>query len=816
MDPDKALESRSMLTACAHDCPRRDRRIASFETLLRMSVGRGIPKLTSIAFLALFLVVAPGCVGFAHAASSTMTVTVASPIKLAVTQGGGAVRSHALELRNTGNAKLEWVASSNQTWLRFEPASGSLSPKATASVEIIADPVGFAPGIYVAAARIVSPNVSPGAFDVTMTEQPAFAGDPIGNAERTFPPDSGMVNVKTQCAAKGDGVSDDTEAIQQAISATVHHPQTGPRIVYFPAGTYLVSRPLLEKNPMSRWDSLLTLQGENRATTMIRLKDNNPLYQSANAPVDVLQFASQNGKPNGGGNAGFDNNIFDMTIDVGRGNPGAVALDFLGNNYCALRNVTLQSSDPSHSGAIGLALMRYATGPCLIKSVVVNGFDYGIRTSNNEYSLTFEDLTLLNQKLYGIYNANNVLSIRHLFSTNSVPAIDNQNSAGLIALIGAILQGGSSQSSAIQNHGTLYARDVSSSGYASALQSQSGTMPGATITEYDSGPVVSQFGGKASSLNLGIEETPYFEDSSLTSWKSVITYGADPTGKIDSSAAIQKTIDSGATTVYFPTGVYEITRTILIGGKVRMLEGFDSSLNPAGEIFEQAGSPAPLLKIEAGTANVTLNHFRMGAFYPHPVPAVIFVQQDSERPLVLRDSLIGTQPTTVAYQNTSRGTGTLFVENVVATPWRILFPQNVFARQINPEGNTTKITNLGGRLWILGLKTEGTGTNVDTEQGGSTEVLGGLIYPVRKSSADSASFVVNDSRASFIYAVSNYRPAAEGGNFPVQVKETQGGVAKSLLSTSLPARGLGTMTALYSSGNLSADSERPEGPAVSH
>ena len=81
-----------------------------------------------------------------------------------------------------------------------------------------------------------------------MTEQPAFAGDPIGNAERTFPPDSGMVNVKTQYGAKGDGVSDDTEAIQQAISSTVHHPQTGPRIIYFPAGTYLVSRPLLEKD----------------------------------------------------------------------------------------------------------------------------------------------------------------------------------------------------------------------------------------------------------------------------------------------------------------------------------------------------------------------------------------------------------------------------------------------------------------------------------------------------------------------------------------------------------------------------------------
>jgi hypothetical protein len=545
---------------------------------------------------------------------------------------------------------------------------------------------------------------------------------------------------------------------------------------------------------------------------MIRLKDNNPLYQSATTPAQVLVFASQHGKPNGGGNAAFDNNLFDMTIDVGRGNPGAVALDFMGNNYCALRNVTLQSSDPSHSGAIGLALLRYAAGPCLMKHVVINGFDYGIKTANNEYSFTSEDLTLLNQKRYGIYNANNVLSIRHLFSTNDVPAIHNANAAGLITLMGAILQGGSSQSSAIENHGTLYARDVSSSGYASALPGQ-----GSVITEYDSGPVVTQFGSKTSSLNLPIEETPYFEDSILSNWKSVTAYGADPRGIADSAGAIQAAIDSGVSTVYFPTGVYLVSGTIIVSGKVRMLEGFNSSLNPSGAMFSRGDSPAPLLKIEAGIADVTLDHFRIGAYSPHPAPGVIFIQQDSTRPLVLRDSLIGGSPTTVTYQNTNRGTGTLFVENVAAQPWQILFPQSVFARQINPESNkTTKIINKSGSLWILGLKTEGIGTNIETEQGGSTEVVGGLIYPVWKTSADSASFIVKDSRASFIYATSSYTPAVRGGIFPIQIEETSHGVTKSLLSTSLPARGLGTMTALYSSGELSTDPKKTTGSKAVH
>lgn len=762
-----------------------------------------LPKLVQLFLSALPLLIFAGPQSATRTADSPLIVTVISPIKFSVTQGGGAARSRAVELTNTGNARLEWTGTTNQGWLRLEPASGSLPPKAAASIELVADPAGFAPGIYVASAQIASPTATAHTFEVNMTEQSALAEVHIANAQRAFPPDSGMVNIKTRYGAKGDGVTDDTAVIQQAISATVHHPGVGPRIIYFPAGTYLVSHPLLEKDLMGRWSSLLTLQGENRATTIIKLTDNNPLYQSASAPADVLDLASQNGRKDGSGNSAFDNNIFDMTIDVGRGNPGAIALDYMANNYCALRDVTLQSSDPRHSGAIGLALLRYAPGPCLMKNLVINGFDYGIKVANNEYSLTFEDLTLLNQKLYGIYNANNILSIRRLFSSNSVPAIHNENAAGLITLIGGTLQGGSSTVPAIENHGTLYARDITSSRYASVMKG----VPGNSITEYDSGPAVTQFGANTSSLNLPVDETPAFEDSTLGNWKSVTAFGADPTGQSDSSAAIQAAIDSGATTIYFPTGVYVTTRTLVIHGKVRMLEGFDSSINPSGETFSHADNPVALITIEAGTADVTINHFRLGAFYAHPSPGVIFVKQDSARALVLRDSLLGGLPSTIAYQNTSKGTGTLFVENVTGTPWHILFPQKIFARQVNPEGHATKISNNGGTLWILGLKTEGIGTNIETTQGGSTEVLGGLIYPVWKTSADTASFVVTDSRASFIYAVSSYKPPAAGTNFATQIRETHHGVSQSLPSTSLPSRGFGKMMPLYSTTDSSRGPE---------
>jgi len=769
--------------------------------MLGRAIARGVP----LVFVLLGLQLSPLSTRAGSSEDSRLIVRTTAPLEFNVTQGDEPVRFKAIVLKNAAEPSVDWTASSTQPWLRIEPASGKLSGHGEAEITLIADAGGISPGIYHGTVEIVIPNSAPHSLPVTIIEKSEFAGVAIANAERTFPPDSGMINVKTQYGAKGDAVSDDTAAIQQAISATVHHPGVGPRIVYFPAGIYVISKPLVEKDLTGEWNSLLTLQGAGRAITFLKLTDNNPLYRNAAGPNAVLQLASQHAKPNGAGNSAFDNTIYDLTIDVGHGNPGAIALDYLGNNYCALRNVTLQSSDPDHSGIVGLALQRYASGPCFMKNVLINGFDYAIRTAHNEYSLTFEDLTILNQRVCGIYNVDNILSIRHLVSKNSVPAVCNQTGSGLVAVIGAILSGGSSNYSAIQNQGTLYARDLKTSGYSSALQSKGEVIAKNSLSEYDSGPAAGPSGEKLS-LNLPVQETPYFEDTNHGDWKSVVAYGADPTGKKDSSAAIQAAIDSGASTVYFPTGVYVSTATLHLRGSLRVLEGFGSSLNPAGSLFQSATEPAPLLQIDSGKTEVAVNHMRIAAFYPRPVPGVIGIEQDSARPLVLRDSIIGAPPLVAAYQNTQRGSGTLFVENVAAMPWQILFPQNVFARQLNPEGNSTKITNRGGSLWILGLKTEGIGTNIDTEQGGSTELVGGLIYPLWKIPADRAAFVVSDSRASLIYAVSNYKAPTEGGNFAIQIEETQHGATKALPSRALPARGRGTMVPLYRSADFSSHS----------
>jgi hypothetical protein len=647
-------------------------------------------------------------------------------------------------------------------------------------------------------------------------------------AERTFPTDSGMINVKTAFGAAGDGVTDDTAAIQRAISSTIHQQNTS-RILYFPAGTYLVSRPLVWKDLGGNWQSELTIQGENETTTKIKLANNSGPYQNPKAPADLFTTASVNAGPNGDGNSAFDNYFFDITIDVGSGNPGAVALDFMGNNYCGLRNVTLMSSDPAHAGAAGLSMTRYATGPCLMKNVVINGFQTGILAGNTEYGVTFENLLLENQLSAGIANSDNSLSIHNLIFTNNsntVPAIQNLTPAGLITLIDASLSGGSGapSTSAIQNLGVLYARNVTTSGFQSAVQDNTGTIvPGVSLTEYDSGPTFSLFQGPPSSLGLPIKLTPEFEETNLKNWRSVVAYGADPTGAADSTAGIQAAIDSGGTTVYFPAGIYRVSKTIIVRGSVRMIEGFDSNVLPELSSFQNANSVAPFFRFE-NTADVTLSHLRLGGIFSQQgVPGLRWFEHDSSNAVTIRNTVLnnGTYVTS-AYKNAVTGTGDLYLEDIAGAYWEIDHPQNIYARQLDMETPARKFFNKGGTLWLLGIKTElaGDATHVaaiiDTEFGGKTEVLGGLVF-IRAAApvpANQSAFVINNSQASLVYALSSVNststsPTAPNIDFNLQVEEVQAGVVKTLSSDEVQAdiaalpfsisRGPGLIMPLYSS-----------------
>ncbi len=593
-------------------------------------------------------------------------------------------------------------------------------------------------------------------------------------------PESIAINVKTRYGAKGDGATDDTQAIQKAIRENIGTNS----VLYFPQGTYLVSDRLEWKDTNGNWQSQLRLQGQNRANTIIRLKDNAAGYNDKSNPKAVVYTASGNYTQSGGGkdyvgkgegNEAFANYIEDMTIDTGN-NSGAIALDYLSNNTGAVRNVTLRGQGP-----IGLDMTRAWVGPALIKNVIVQGFDSGIVIGGEVNGMTLEHISLCNQNTVGLQNLGNIVAIRDLWSSNSVPAIRNTGVTGLLTLVDANLQDGSPLVNAIENSSRMFARNVSSSGYLSAILQDNKVLPDINVKEYTSNTALSLLTSSSTSLNLPVEEPPSFHDNNLSNWANVEDYGAK--GKNadgseewgDDTDAIQKALDSGKSTVYIPPGRYYISDTLHVRGNVRKIIAMNATLSPSGAAFQDANNPKPFFRIEDGTASeVTIERVGITNLTPNASPGLIGFEHASSRTLFLKDmSCCSWRPNDQKYvfRNTS-GAGKLFIENVSGETWRFENPQKVWARQLNPEGSNEKIFNNGGKLWVLGLKTEGDDVNtvIHTIGGGASELLGGLLYVTKSVSPQEIAFINDNSQVSLSYATRSY-----GYNdFQIQVQDIQG------------------------------------------
>jgi hypothetical protein len=588
----------------------------------------------------------------------------------------------------------------------------------------------------------------------------------------SFPADAGVLNVKN-FGAKGDGVTDDTAAIQSLLNA---HPN-GQRIIYLPNGTYLVSKTLTwpAGTPGKGDDYKNTiLQGQSERGVIIRLKDGAGGFTTATTPKAVIFTGPAPAQR-------FGNSIRNLTVDTGSRNPGAIGIQFNASNQGSMRQVTIQSGDGQGINGLDLNFVD-EIGPLLIKNLTVTGFQYGIRTGFRINSQTLENITLKNQSVYGLYNTGQIVNIRGLKSDNAVTAI--YNAGGRITLLDSSLNGTGKAASrpAIQSDFPLdlVVRNLKTVGYQVAIQNGNNTKIGSKIAEFVSGSVVNQFPSPPQTLNLPIKETPDVPwDNPATTWANVVSYGAIPNDGRDDTAAIQAAIDSGKTTVYLPVGYYNLKKTILIRKNVRRLIGTEA-------IVEVPNTVNPGFKVIGGRNPIVVFE-RIGSAY-NSTPTL---ENASSRTLVIRDA------TNVSGNMT--GSGDVFIENVASNPWQTwtFNRQNIWARQFNVENLGTHITNNGGKLWILGLKTERGGTLIDTKGGGKTELLGGLAYTTTAGPDGTQNypmFINNGSSISITLGEVNHG----NPNYKTYFRETRGGVTRNLTDSSLPTYvGSGKQIPLY-------------------
>ncbi|MBD3345493.1 MAG: endopolygalacturonase [Chitinivibrionales bacterium] len=616
-----------------------------------------------------------------------------------------------------------------------------------------------------------------------------------------FPPDAGIVDV-TQYPfnAPNDGVTDATDAIQTAINICANKKV----ILYFPNGVYLISGTLQwGKNDFGEvsnpyYDSTdlehawaasetihpkneIVLQGQSTDGTIIRLAPGT--FTEPTQPKPAIYTGEAPAQR-------FRNSIKNMTIDIADGNTGAFGVQFNASNTGTIRDVKIINND--RQALIGLDMaFTGQIGPCLIKNVHITGFGRGIKTAQTAInSITFENITLEDQVIFGFLNLGQTVSIRGLVSNNDVTAVSNTG-LGFMVLIDCILTGTGDVAKtkpAITNAtGTpvLFARNIQTTGYDKAIYSVSGGsghFDGPDIDEYVSHPVLSLFDTPQKSLNLSIEDAPEVPwDENFDNWVSVSDFGALPDDGIDDAGGIQAAIDYAAannkTTVYFPhghSGLYDIhadstvtihgaSLTRLIGTEAALCKEFSMNLTPAIEFGNDAADV------------VIMEHIDM----PCPIPIGYLIHFNSSKTLVM---------SSCGGNIHSQGTGKIFLENHGAFQCYFSGDTKVFARGLNIENTEYssafrgKICNDGAQLWILGFKTERDGIIIKTTGGGFTELLGGFSYSTRDP-GDAPMFTNESSVLSVSFSEIKGR-----GNYDPLVAETRLCTLKTLAASEAPVR----------------------------
>lgn len=566
-----------------------------------------------------------------------------------------------------------------------------------------------------------------------------FAAMPVAAAE--YPP--GAVASVRDYGAVGDGVADDTAAIQKALDA---HPN-GNRIIYLPAGTYLITDTL-------RWPAgphggvahkRVILEGQSRDGTIIRLKDNCNGFGDPAKPKAMVWTGQKPAQR-------FRNGIRSLTFDTGAGNPGAIGVQYIANNQGSVRDVLIRSGDPQGAGVIGLDLgYTDEQGPCLIQDVTVRGFDVGVSTKHVVNSVVFERLTLEGQRAVGLRNDGQCVSIRGLVSRNAVTAVENKSANSLLTLVEGELTGGTG-GAAIDNSGAAFVRGVTVTGYELGVRNttEAGTgqdAPAGRIDAWCSHEVKTLFGGAgdaARSLQLPIEETPRAPHPPLVHWASP---EPPPKGE-DATAAVQAAIDSGAAVVYFPPGEWKINGDVIVKPTVQRLTALEGRIGGSGTF------------IARGDGDAALHVDRMDLIYQG-----LSLRHESRRALVVSGVTWGTGRLELA-----AGCGPVFLEDACLGPLHIPEGVRVWARQLNIEHrDDTKVTNAGGDLWVLGYKTENAGTLIATTGGGRTEVLGGFCYAQGKPKT-TPMFVVEDAALSVTIGETTWN----GRNYAIVVRQRVG------------------------------------------
>ncbi len=580
-----------------------------------------------------------------------------------------------------------------------------------------------------------------------------------------------VLNVKeAPFNAKGDGISDDTQAIQAAIYASLE--DGGTKVVYIPNGNYLISSSLqlsMSDGSPARYGPWI--KGENKFSVKILLQNASSAFSSNDT---TALFGMMEVPCEGNSQLHEHKSIENISFEL-NDNPNACAIKMCGQTSM-IKHVRINGK----GNELGIALgnEQIPSNALVLKSEISN-CKTGIQCINEHSNYTLSEVSCRSIGTGILIKEANV-------------SIDNFNyldglEAGILADDGKATFNVvnstftyNTNNSFLFTFSNFYARSINLLNLSFQIPDNLfGTFneAGNIIEETYSAEVFkSQEGDLDGMLRIPVKTSPDIEyDENIDNWVNVADFGADCTDDIDDSEAIQNAVDfavsNNKTTIYFPG-------CALNGTDVYIME--DQYVTLSGSISHVIG---------LGYANLKGNGFILNKTYSDEISFQhlygtfnrLSIENSDVKRTVLIEDVTGTGLTTDnGFTYLNNFAGTISITNPFSETYGRAINTYLYDEDVANEG-IVNIVNQGGTLWLSGVRNEQPNSVMATVAGGRSELLGGMMY-IWHEAADPILFYTDDAETT----IANFRMgglAANGGVSQLTVDYEFGEIVGGMLYT---------------------------------
>jgi Pectate lyase superfamily protein/SMP-30/Gluconolactonase/LRE-like region len=413
---------------------------------------------------------------------------------------------------------------------------------------------------------------------------------------------------------KGDGVADDSTAVQQAINQIQE--KTNQGILFVPAGRYRLTKTIYI------WPGI-RLIGFGTARPTFVLGANTPGFQQG--PAYMVFFAGgrprANATPPDASPGTFYSAISNIDIEIQDGNPGAVGIRAHYAQHCFLAHMDFH---------IGSGLAGIHDGGNVVQDVHFYGGQYGIwtRKPSPGWQFTVIDATFEGQREAAIreHEAGLTLIRPQFKNVPTAISIDPKYSDELWVKDGrmenvtgpaVIISNENSARTEINMEGVVCRKVPVFVAYRESGRRVAGPAEMYDVKTFSHGLQYEEMGAVPQIRDV-YETTPLtalpepvksdiLNLPPIDTWVDIRSLGAKGDGTTDDTDAFRKAIAQHRT-IYLPSGQYRVTDTIALRSDT-VLIGLHPSvtrilLTDSTPAFQGVGSPKPLLETPKGGTNI--------------------------------------------------------------------------------------------------------------------------------------------------------------------------------------------------------------------